>query len=76
MINVLICVNLINMFIINDYDYDFVSQIGSFDLEPSHVLVSYDVVALFFNIPLNETIDIASNYVCQQHSPPIYYKET
>ena len=54
----------------------FVNQISSFDFLPSHVLVSYDVVSLFTNIPLNETIDNVCNYVYQQHSPPKYSKET
>ena len=54
----------------------FVDQISSFDFLPSHVLVSYDVVSLFTNIPLNETIDIVCNYVYQQHSPPKYSMET
>ena len=31
----------------------FVNQISSFDFQPSHVLVSYDVVSLFSNIPSN-----------------------
>ena len=54
----------------------FIDQISSFYFQPSHVFVSYDVVYLFTNIPLNETIDIVCNYVCQQHSPPKYSKET
>ena len=54
----------------------FVNQISSFDFQPSRVLVSYDVVYLFTNIPLNETIDIVINYAYQQHSPPKYHKET
>ena len=54
----------------------FVNQISSFDFQPSNVLVSYDVVSLFTNIPWNETIDIVCNYVYQQHSPPKYSKET
>ena len=54
----------------------FVNQISSFDFQPSHVLVSYDVVSLSTNIPLNETIDIVCNYAYQQHSPPKYSKET
>ena len=52
----------------------FVNQISSFDFQPSHVLVSYDVISLFTNIPLNETIDIVCNYVYQKHSPPKYFK--
>ena len=54
----------------------FVNQISSFDFVPSHALVSYDIVSLFANIPLNETIDIVCNYVYQQHSPPRYSRET
>ena len=49
---------------------------SSFDFKPSHVFVSYDVVSLFTNIPMNETIDIVCNYVYQQHSPPKHSKET
>ena len=54
----------------------FVNQISSFDFQPSHVLVIYDVVSLLTNIPLNETIYIVCNYVCQQLSPPNYSKDT
>ena len=50
----------------------FVHQISSFYFKPFHVLVSYDVVSLFTNIPLNETMDIVYNYAYQQHSPPKY----
>ena len=54
----------------------FVNQISSFDFKPSHVLVSHDVVSLFTNIHLTETVGIVCNYVYQQHSPPKYSKET
>ena len=54
----------------------FVSQISSFDFQPSNVFENYDVVSLSKNIPLSETIDIVCNYVYQQHSPPKYSKET
>ena len=37
---------------------------------------SYDVASLFTNIPLNEAMDIICNYVYQQHSPPIYSRQT
>ena len=54
----------------------FVNQISSIDFQPSHVLVSYDIVSLFTNIPLNETMDIACNYAYQRHSPLKYSTET
>ena len=54
----------------------FENQISSFDFKPSHVLVSYDVIFPFTNVPLNETIDIVCNYLYQRHSPQKYYKET
>ena len=47
-------------YMLNSNGY-FVNQISSLDFQPSNVLVSYDVVSLFTNIPLNETIDIAYN---------------
>ena len=34
----------------------FVNQVIPFNFKPSHVLVSYDVVSLFTNIPLNKII--------------------
>ena len=54
----------------------FVNQISSFYFKPFHVLVSYDVVSLITNIPLNESMDIVCNYVYKQHSPLRYCKET
>ena len=54
----------------------FENQICSLDFKPSHVLLSYDAVSLFANIPLEETMDIVCNYVCQQHSPLRYSMET
>ena len=54
----------------------FVNQVSSFDFQPSPVLVSYDVISLFINIPLNETMDIVCIYVYQRHSPPKYSKAT
>ena len=53
----------------------FVNQMSLFDFRPSHVLVSYDVVSLFTNIPLDATVDIVFNYICQQCSLPKYSKE-
>ena len=52
------------------------NQISSFDFQPSHILVSYDAVSLFTNIPLNESINIVCNYAYQQHSPQKYSKKT
>ena len=45
----------------------FANQISSFELKPSHVSVSYDVVSLFKNISLNEAMDIVCKYVYKQH---------
>ena len=43
-----------NTYMINS-TRSFVNQLSSLDFEPSHVLVSHDVVSLFTNIPMNET---------------------
>ena len=36
----------------------FIDEIKNTSIEPNHILVSYDVSALFSNVPLKETIDI------------------
>jgi len=40
--------------------FEFINQIKSFNLQPHHHLVSFDVVSLFTNIPVEETI----NHIC------------
>ena len=47
--------------------FSFASQIKNANL-PSKFLVSYDVTSLFTNIPLQETIDIAINFIFN-HNP-------
>ena len=42
---------------INDI-FGFIDEIKNTSIELNHVLVSYDVSALFTNVPLKETIDI------------------
>ena len=39
------------------------NRVKSFIFEHQHIVVSYDVVSLFTNIPLKETIDIVTDYV-------------
>ena len=38
--------------------FDFSNEIREMDIDPEHILVSYDVVSLFTNVPLMETIEI------------------
>ena len=45
-----------NEFMIHD-TFDFVKEIRKLRVAPTDVLVSYDVVSLFTNVPLDETID-------------------
>ena len=47
----------------------FANEISSFDFRHSHILVSYDVVSLFTNIPLNESMEIVCNHVYVLHIP-------
>ena len=46
-----------NKYCINDI-FGFIDEIKNTSIEPNHILVSYDVSALFTNVPLKETIDI------------------
>ena len=54
----------------------FIDRIKSFVFSSSQTLVSFDVVSLFTNIPLMETIDIVTDYVYKHESRPSYPKQT
>ena len=41
----------------------FLTRLKNYVLSPTDVMVSFDVVSLFTNVPLNETIDIVADYV-------------
>ena len=41
----------------------FLDRIKAYQFNPNDVMVSFDVVSLFTNVPLNETIDIIANYI-------------
>ena len=62
--------DLLSPLVPNDYSckdmFSFVSQIKN--ANPSRKFVSYDVTTLFTNIPLQETIDIATNLIFN-HNP-------
>ena len=47
---------------------DFLSRIKSFALNGTEQMVSYDVVSLFTNVPLEETIGIVTDYVYGESS--------
>jgi len=49
--------------------HDFLEKINGFTLNGNEVMVSYDVVSLFTNVPLEETIDIVLKYVYATNSP-------
>ena len=46
-----------NKYCINDI-FGFIDEIKNSSIQPNHILVSYDVSAIFTNVPLKETIDI------------------
>ena len=54
----------------------FIETIKSFVFNSQHIVVSYDVVSLFTNIPLKETIDIVTDYVYDSENPPKFEKRT
>lgn len=48
---------VITKYCINDI-FGFIDEIKNSSIQPNHILVSYDVSAIFTNVPLKETIDI------------------
>ena len=53
----------------------FIETIKSFVFNIQHIVVSYDVVSLFTNIPLKETIDIVTDYVYNSENSPKFEKK-
>jgi len=41
----------------------FLYKLNDFKFCSNHVMVSFDVVSLFTNVPLNDTIDIIANFI-------------
>ena len=54
----------------------FIETIKSFVFNSQHIVVRYDVVSLFTNIPLKETTDIVKDYVYDSENPPKFEKRT
>ena len=51
-----------NKYMLNSTD-DFLMKLNNSNISSNDKLVSFDVVSLFTNIPLNETINIIADYV-------------
>ena len=54
--------------------WEFLDKLKLFIFKPSDCMISFDVVSLFTNVPLIETIDIISNYVYKSKSKPAFSK--
>ena len=51
-----------NSFLLKSTD-DFIDRINTYEFSDDDSLISFDVVSLFTNVPLQETIDIITKYV-------------
>ena len=54
----------------------FLEKLKTFCFRPSDILVSFDVVSLFTNVPLNQTIDMIADHIYKQKSKPAFDKAT
>ena len=54
--------------------WEFLEKLKLFIFKPSDCMLSFDVVSLFTNVPLIETIDIISDYVYKSKSKPAFSK--
>ena len=63
--------NIIKPFMRADYmansTTQFLDSIKAYQFNPSDFMVSFDVVSLFTNVPLKETIDIIANYIYDEN---------
>ena len=58
-----------------DSTSSFLDRISNFVFKPSHVLISFDVVSLFTNVPLKETMSKIAEIVYKSDSPPTFGKD-
>ena len=58
-----------------DSTSSFLDRISNFVFKPSDVLISFDVVSLFTNVPLKETISEIAEIVYKSDSPPTFGKD-
>ena len=70
--------NLIKPYIPNQYmlfsTKQFLDKLKDFSILPGDKMVSFDVVSLFTNVPLIETINLVANYIYARNDPPHFSK--
>ena len=54
--------------------WEFLDKPKLFIFKPTDCMISFDVVSLFTNVPLIETINIISDYVYKSKSKPVFSK--
>ena len=55
---------------------DFINQLNEYSFSGTEVMVSYDVVSLFTNVPLAETIQLVADYVYKDKSRKHSFSKT
>ena len=70
--------NIIKPYIPNQYmlfsTKHFLEKIKDFNILPGDKMVSFDVVSLFTNVPLIDTINLIANYIYSKSDPLIFQK--
>ena len=60
-----------------DSTFHLLDKLKEFSPSPHQIMVSFDVVSLFTNVPLEETINMIGNYIYKENnpSPPAFEKD-
>ena len=60
-----------------DSTFHLLDKLKEFSPSPSQIMISFDIVFLFTNMPLEETVDMISNYMYKENnpSPPAFEKD-
>ena len=59
-----------------DSTFHLLDKLKEFSPSPHQIMISFDVVSLFTNVPLEETINMIGNYIYKENNPsPLLLKK-
>ena len=61
---------ILNQFML-DSTFHLFDKLKEFSSSPNQIMVSFDIVSLFTNVPLEDTINMIGNYIYKENNPSL-----